>query len=137
MSWGCELCGRPEKLDRLRGPSNPENDGHDEQRRREEEQKLREARKEVRNCRCESNPSFEGSVWWDRELKRCPWSQISLDTWQLVDLWQTWKMTKLLPYAGELADQPAWVMDAIVVCEAAQVEAQSIRFEHMRAEAGN
>ena len=46
-------------------------------------------------------------------LKRCPFSIIQPETWKVLDWWNDWTRYQILPYAGDLGAQPAFVCAAI------------------------
>lgn len=48
---------------------------------------------------------------------RCPQSQITADSWVAYSWWSEWKAAGLLPFPGAIGDQPAYVTEAILVCE--------------------
>ena len=69
-------------------------------------------------------------------LRRCPWSQITDETWILYSWWRDWKDLKILPYGGDdLSEQPNYVVEAIRQCENiyAKVEAEQVEKSHKEA----
>lgn len=72
-------------------------------------------RRRLRNCDGDTNPSAK--------LRACPWSSIDEWTWMAIGWWLTWSAHQQLPYAGTLAEQPAYVEEALSLC--AQVEAEA------------
>lgn len=104
MAWGCSSCGRleaPKADDELRG---------------------------LRNCDGETNQNIGWE--WAPELRRCPWSQLSDDAWEVVRWWSEWKSYGVLPYGGsDLMEQPAYVLEGIEICEETAAEVRRKRAE--------
>ena len=65
-----------------------------------------------------------GPYPWDEDFKRCPWSLFSPSAELCVSWWQLWRTLRALPFAGGLMEQPAYVLEAIQACEAAQAETE-------------
>ena len=70
----------------------------------------------LRNCDSDDNPNI---AWdWMPGLRRCPWSQITSETWAVFNWWRDWKNLKVLPWGGtDLMEQPAYILEAIDICE--------------------
>ena len=102
LSWGCEYCGRPDK-----------------QEGTEVEQRAR-----IRLRGCDGEPAGGRlSFPWAPQLRVCPWRAVSEEAMSAVGLWRAWKVFGLLPYDGELTQQPAWVSEAFALCESASADA--------------
>jgi hypothetical protein len=55
---------------------------------------------------------------WMPSLKRCPKSQMTEEVWQWLQWWIDWKKLGCLPWPGsEIAAQPAFVYDLLMLCE--------------------
>ena len=109
MAWGCERCGRT-------GAAKADDD-------------LRP----IRNCDDETNLNI-GWIWAP-DLRRCPWSQLSEEAWEVVRWWSEWKAFSVLPYGGaDLMDQPAYVLEGIEICEelAAEIQRKKAEAEERR-----
>jgi hypothetical protein len=95
LKWGCSSCGREEQ-------SAPEMDEAE--------------RQHIRNCL--------GDACASAAFARCPWSQIGDAESALIAWWVSWRTLGSLPYRGSMADQPAYVAEALELCE---IEANSIQ----------
>lgn len=87
--WGCSRCGRPETRD----PQAPEAE-----------------RRHLRNCDRESNGAFALAA--APAATRCPWSQLTGGEETVIGWWRRWQRTGVWPFAGDGAEQPAWVVQA-------------------------
>lgn len=76
------------------------------------------AKRRDRNCDCDSNPGFY--LEWAPEERRCPNSVITAEAWGAVQWWLDWRDFEALPYAGGMSDQPAYVYEAIQICNSEQ-----------------
>ena len=70
-------------------------------------------------------------------LRQCPWSQISSETWELINWWLSWSTLRTLPWGGQdIMQQPAIVLEVLELCETAKKEceakAQKQQFEELR-----
>lgn len=102
MSLGCEMCGRA-----------PEREEPEDAEEEEQEEQLR---RELNNCGDEiTNPSR--GWWWAPKQRFCPYRTISPEAWECVRIAQVYRHMGLLPYRGQLKDQPAWVFDLLELFE--------------------
>lgn len=62
----------------------------------------------------------------------CPWSVIDDESWLLLEIYIEWKTFRVLPDVGDLLDQPAYIFDAIALCESIRIGMESERIEMMR-----
>lgn len=72
--------------------------------------------REARNCNGKNKLSvlfFE----WAPKLTRCPWSVVDLESRAYFDVWFRWKVFGVLPYPGDLLDQPCYLWQAIELIE--------------------
>jgi len=59
-------------------------------------------------------------------LRRCPWSQITPETWAVLNWWSEWRALQVLPYGGsDLMEQPAYVVEGIQKCETVRVSVET------------
>jgi len=79
--------------------------------------------RELRNCDGETSSNI--AFTWMPSLRRCPWSQIDAAASEVFRWWTEWKSFNMLPWRGALLDQPAFVVEAIQLCEAIRVEAET------------
>lgn len=81
----------------------------------------------ARNCDRVSNPNI---AWeWAPTLKRCPWSQIDARVAECFRWWQDWRTLGVLPWRGELIDQPIIVFDVLNLCESIRLELEASRWQ--------
>ena len=79
-------------------------------------------------------PEGWGLFPWDETMLRCPWTLFTPEVSVCVRWWREWRELKVLPFAGDLLDQPAYVMDAIEICEDEWTTASSEATRKMREE---
>lgn len=83
----------------------------------------------MRNCdgkhplEGESNCAFE----FDPELIRCPHSLYGPQAVAYLAAWNEWKLFGVLPYPGDLREQPAHVYQAIRLIEYARLSEETRR----------
>ena len=71
--------------------------------------------REFRNCDSDKNENV--ACEWMPTLRRCPWSQISDETWEVIRWWGEFKEFGVLPWGGsDLMEQPAFVLEAFNLC---------------------
>lgn len=94
-----------------------------------------DAKRHVRNCDGDTNPNI---AWeWMPGLRRCPWSQVTDETWVAFQWWRDWKDLNALPEGGnDIMAQPAYIVEAIKLCDnlCAKVESEKIKKTHEDAE---
>jgi len=81
-----------------------------------------DTKRQERNCDCESNDGF--FLEWAPEHRRCPNATITPEVNHVIQWWSEWREYKVLPFPGEMRDQPAYVFEAIRACseEARKIE---------------
>lgn len=80
--------------------------------------------REVRGCDGPSTGNL--GFLFDPTLRRCPWSQIDSETWQLVEWWLAWDTFVALPWGGQdIMHQPAFVLEVLELCEATKRECEA------------
>lgn len=80
---------------------------------------------------CDGPPTGNLAFAFDPSLRRCPWSQVKADTWQLVEWWLAWDTFSALPWGGQdVMQQPAYVLEVLELCETTKRESQAR--EHKR-----
>lgn len=55
--------------------------------------------------------------------------------WVVVGWWRAWKAVQALPYAGLMADQPAYVYEGILACELEAQRAEAAQTKRAHEEA--
>ena len=76
--------------------------------------------RDLRNCDGETSNNIAFS--WMPSLRRCPWSQIDGAASEVFRWWSEWKSLSMLPWYGDLLEQPAFVVEAIQLCESIRSE---------------
>jgi len=75
-----------------------------------------DSKREARGC--DGKPASNLGFAFDHSLRRCPWSQIKSETWELLSWWLNWRSLKILPWGGsDIMSQPAVVLETFEVCE--------------------
>lgn len=66
---------------------------------------------------------------------RCPWSTIppSDPCWESIRIFEAWSLLGVLPYPGELGDQPFAVVQAIEIVARARAEHESAKTAKLNA----
>jgi hypothetical protein len=94
-----------------------------------------DSKRELRNCDGDTNPNI---AWeWMPGLRRCPWSQITDETWVIFRWWRDWKELSALPEGGtDIMEQPAFIVEAIQLCEnlRAKVESETLKKQQKASE---
>lgn len=83
-----------------------------------------EALRRARNCDGDTNHSLG---WrWAPSRRLCPWRSLGPPIWALFDLWAEWRRygDRVLPYPGDLRDQPGWLVEAYMLLDCEMVAAQ-------------
>lgn len=76
-------------------------------------------RQHIRNCIRTSSPSAS--------FERCPWSQMGPPEEICLSWWTSWRTSGALPYEGAASEQPAYVLEAIELCESEALTTQAER----------
>lgn len=71
-------------------------------------------KRRVRNCDGDTNESF--GLAWAPEMRRCPKSQLTEETWAALRIWMDWRDFQVLPFDGDMNDQPMFVYEIIQLC---------------------
>jgi hypothetical protein len=80
-------------------------------------------------------PLPEGwGIFPDPTLLRCPWSLFTPEVTVCVRWWREWRDWRVLPYPGDMLDQPAYVVEAIEVCEGAWSDSEIRALDRQRRE---
>ena len=71
--------------------------------------------RKTRNCDAEDSLNIAWS--WMPSLRRCPWSQVTDEAWQIVQWWAEYKEFGCLPWGGgDLMGQPNFVLEGFILC---------------------
>lgn len=76
----------------------------------------------MRNCDGQRDP-----------LPRCPWSAPD-EVWECIGWWSDWKTYGMLPWDGEMSDQPAFVVQAVQLVEGLRSKLEGERTQKQIAE---
>ena len=87
----------------------------------------------IRNCDDETS---ENIAWdWMPSLRRCPWSQLDPAALTMFSWWVEWKDFGVMPWTGsDLLLQPAFVMEAIALCQQLKTEIENDTTKRQNAE---
>lgn len=81
-----------------------------------------------RNCAFLDLPAEEWNqaiAWeFDPKLQQCPKSLVGEETETHLGWWQEWKHLGILPWPGGIGDQPALVVEALLVAAAEWADAE-------------
>lgn len=69
------------------------------------------------------------------ELRRCPVTLRTPEAEEVLNWWTEWRTLRVLPWEGEIADQPQFVLDALSLCEETTSLVERDRTEKAEAEA--
>ena len=85
----------------------------------------------IRNCASESNLHISWD--WMPTLKRCPWSQLDPSTMEVFRWWTDWSTLEMLPWHGSMLEQPAFVVEALQLCESIKADVEKTIHDDMTA----
>ncbi len=60
---------------------------------------------------------------YDASIKRCPKLALTDEVNDLLGVFYDWRDLQLLPYPGDIGDQPAYIVEALRACLQATIEA--------------
>ena len=69
----------------------------------------------ARNCEGEEGKGLALNFAWAPSLRQCPWSFVTDESWSYISMFKAWKNMGLLPYPGDIGDQPFWVFQALEI----------------------
>lgn len=79
----------------------------------------------LRNCETDSNPNV---AWaFAPSLRTCPVGTVTMESWSMLGWWQDWKLLGLLPYPGDMSEQPAFAVQALRICETTKITVERDR----------